>query len=66
MSQDLTPGAPIRIIGGSYFGSLAHIANLPVELCNLETESNAKVLEAKLLDGRQVIIPRANVELIEE
>jgi len=32
----------------------------------IETESEVRVLEAELDDGRRVVIPRANVEIIEE
>jgi hypothetical protein len=31
----------------------------------LDTGSKVRVLEAELDDGRQIIVPRANVELLE-
>ena len=62
----LRPGTPIRIIRAPYFGALGKVVSLPVELRTLETESEVRVLEAELEDGRRVVVPRANVEIIEE
>ncbi len=55
----------IRLIREPYFGALGYIVNLPKHLQKLDTESKARVFTVKLDDGRQVIVPRANVELIE-
>ena len=66
LEQGLLPGTPIRIIREPYFGALGVVSELPVPLKTIETESDVRVLEAELEDGRQVIIPRANVEIIEE
>ncbi len=66
LEQGLLPGTPIRIIREPYFGALGVVSKLPVPLKKIETESDVRVLEAELEDGRQVIIPRANVEIIEE
>ncbi len=65
-SEGMTVGTPIRIIRDPYFGAMGKVKSLPVELQRLETGSNARVLEAELQDGKQVIIPRANVEMVEE
>ena len=62
----LTPGLPIRIIAPPYFGALGHVVELPYQLQTIETESPVRVLTAQLDDGRRVMVPRANVELIEE
>jgi hypothetical protein len=59
-------GAVIRIIREPYFGVLARVKELPAELQQIPTESHARVLIATLPDGREVTIPRANVEMIEE
>ena len=64
--EGLKPGLPVRIIGPPYFGAIGHIVDLPVELQTVETESHVRVLEAELEDGRRVVVPRANVEMIEE
>ncbi|MEI6503200.1 MAG: hypothetical protein WCP21_19490, partial [Armatimonadota bacterium] len=62
----LNVGSPIRLIREPYFGMLASVASLPEEPQQIETEAKVRVLMAKLDDGREVIVPRANVELIEQ
>jgi len=62
----MVPGTPIRIIRNPYFGAIGEVLSLPVELQVVETGSKVRVLEALLEDGRKVIVPRANVEIIEE
>ncbi len=59
-------GTPIRIIAEPYFGLLGVVKSLPVDLKQVETGSLVRVLEAELENGERVIVPRANVELIEE
>ena len=59
-------GDTIRIIREPYFGVLAQVKMLPTELQQIPTESHVRVLVATLPDGREVTIPRANVEMIEE
>lgn len=59
-------GTKIRVIREPYFGHLGKVTELPVALAIVETESKVRVLEAELDDGRQVIVPRANVEIIKE
>ncbi len=58
-------GAPVRIIREPNFGSLGSVTGMPHEPRLLESESFARVVEVKLANGSQVIVPRANVELIE-
>ncbi len=60
----LQPGTPVRIIREPYFGSLGTVSGLPHELQTLESGSKARVVQVKLADGPQVIVPRANVELM--
>jgi hypothetical protein len=66
ISAGMVPGTPIRIIRNPYFGAIGEVLSLPVELQVVETGSKVRVLEALLEDGRTVIVPRANVEIIEE
>ena len=61
----LNIGTPIRIIREPYFGVLGSVSALPVELQELETEAMVRVLEVELEDGNKVVLPRANVEIIE-
>jgi hypothetical protein len=59
-------GTPIRIIRAPYFGRIGTVAGLPISLQEIETESNVRVIEVMLENGERVIVPRANVEIIEE
>ena len=62
----LETGAPVRIIRDPHFGRIGAVGALPAELHVLESGSKARVLEVRLDSGESVIIPRANVELIEQ
>ena len=61
----LEVGSSVRIIREPYFGQLGCVTELPVELQNLETEAQVRVLRVELKDGQQTTLPRANVEAIE-
>ena len=61
----LDVGAPVRIIRDPYFGLLGTVRQLPSEPQVLGSGSRARVLEVDLESGERVIIPRANIELIE-
>ena len=65
-SKGLEIGSPIRIIREPYFGKIGKVTALPPELRVIETEAKVRILEAELENGKKVIVPRANVELIEE
>jgi len=65
LSSGMKSGTPIRIIRHPYFGLLGKVSSLPVELMVTETESKMRVLEVELNNGRIVIVPRANVEIID-
>ena len=64
--EGLKSGLPVRIIGPPYFGAIGHVVSLPIDLQKIETESDVRVLEVELEDGNRVIVPRANIEMIEE
>ncbi len=59
-------GSSVRIIREPHFGKLGRVTELPVELQNLETEAQVRVLRVELADGQQMTLPRANVEAIEK
>jgi len=61
---ELVIGAPIRIIREPYFGLLGQVSKLPPELVTIESGATVRVLEADLANGRTVVVPRANVELM--
>jgi hypothetical protein len=66
-SSGLVVGSPVRVIREPYFGRIGRVASLPPELQKLETEAMVRVLSVEFEDGgAPAVIPRANVELIEE
>lgn len=62
--QQLDIGTPIRVIREPYFGRLGKVAGLPPEPQTIPSGAKVRVLEAEL-DGERVLVPRANVEIIE-
>lgn len=62
---DLEIGTPIRLIREPYFGLLATVAALPPEPVRIPTGAEVRVLEATLATGERVVVPRANVEIIQ-
>ncbi len=64
-SAGLQVGSEIRVIREPYFGKLGKVVGLPPELRKLETESSVRVLEVEFDDGVRLVLPRANVEMIE-
>ncbi|MBS1723540.1 MAG: hypothetical protein JSS66_11370 [Armatimonadetes bacterium] len=60
----LAVGTSIRVIREPYFGILGKVTGLPPQLVTVESGAEVRVLEAKLDDGREVTVPRANVEII--
>jgi hypothetical protein len=65
-AKGMVPGTPVRIIRQPYFGAIGVVDALPVELQPMESESLVRVLTVKLNDGSIAMVPRANVEIIEE
>ncbi len=63
--KGIEAGDQIRIIRAPYFGKLGTIKELPVELHQVESGSWVRVLIAEV-DGKDVLIPRANIEVIEK
>ena len=58
-------GDIVRIIREPYFGQLGTVRSLPSELQLIETEAKVRVMEVQLKDGTSILLPRANVEIIE-
>jgi len=58
-------GSLLRCIRGDHFGRIGRITALPAQLQELGSESHARVLEAEIEGVGRVILPRANIELIE-
>ncbi|MCG3181277.1 MAG: hypothetical protein BIFFINMI_03656 [Phycisphaerae bacterium] len=59
-------GSSVRIIRQPNFGRVGVVSRLPSALQKIESETMARVLEVKFPDGTLQVIPRANIELIEE
>ncbi|MBI3946770.1 MAG: hypothetical protein HY321_12680 [Armatimonadetes bacterium] len=59
-------GTRIRVIREPYFGRLGRVAALPPEPQPIPTDARVRVLEAELDTGERVLVPRANVEIIQE
>jgi hypothetical protein len=64
-AQPLSVGASVRIVRDPWFGVLGTIARLPAEPVVLASGSRARVLEVETAAGERLVVPRANVELIE-
>lgn len=62
----LQVGLHIRIVRDPYFGRLGTIRGLPSEPQVLASGSKARILEVELSPRESVIVPRANVELIDQ
>lgn len=60
----LEVGAPVRVIRAPHFGKIGTVIAMPVELVEMPTETKARVVEVDLA-GEKLLIPRANVEVIE-
>lgn len=65
MAAGLDVGAGVRIIRDPYFGQLGTVKQLPPDPQVLDSGSKARVLEVELAEGSTVVVPRANVELLE-
>lgn len=61
---ELQIGTPIRVIREPYFGRLGTVTALPANLEVVESGTEVRVLHAKLEDGHEVTVPRANVEIL--
>jgi len=60
-------GTEVRVIRAPYFGMLGEVTELPHELQRLESGSLARVAKVKLYETKkEVLLPRANLEMIEK
>jgi hypothetical protein len=59
-------GDQVRCIREPYFGQLGKVKSLIPELTVVESETKVRVLEVELRDGTVVVVPRANIEMIED
>lgn len=64
--KGLEKNTAVRVIRVPYFGKIGKVIDLPAELQKLESETHARVCEVEFADGTTAIIPRANIEMLEE
>ena len=62
----IEPGDPIRIIREPHFGVIGTVKSLPPELTVIGSESHARVLTVELAGGEVIVVPRANIEVLEK
>ncbi|MBQ16254.1 MAG: hypothetical protein CMJ65_03920 [Planctomycetaceae bacterium] len=61
----LEAGTSVRIIRDPYFGAIGTVVDMPSEPQELDSGSLARVLSVENAVGERLVVPRANVELIE-
>ena len=59
-------GDPVRCIREPFFGRIGRVSRLIPELVVVESETKVRVLEVEFDDGSKAVVPRANIEMIEE
>lgn len=59
-------GDQVRVIREPFFGRIGQVAGLPADLTVIPTESRVRIMEICFPDGSKAVVPRANVEVIEE
>jgi hypothetical protein len=59
----LDVGARVRLLRKPYLGMWGQVTELPSEAQRIETETVVRVARVKLEDGREVVVPEANVEV---
>jgi hypothetical protein len=64
--EGMTEGDPLRVIRAPYFGHIGKVGKLIADLQQVESGASVRVLEVEFEDGSRAVVPRANVELIEE
>ena len=64
LPRTLSLGSKVRIIRVPYFGEFAEVTQLPNEPEAVPSGAVVRVLRARLESGKEVTVPRANVELV--
>ena len=59
-------GALVRGIRVPHFGRIGTVVGLPVDLAEMASGTRVRVLEAQWEGGESTVVPRANVEVIEQ
>jgi hypothetical protein len=64
--EGMGEGDALRVIRAPYFGRIGKVGELIADLQQVESGAAVRVLEVEFEDGTRAVVPRANVELIEE
>jgi hypothetical protein len=65
-SQGIKIGDLMRVVRVPFFGKIGRVSGLPSDLQRVESGAVVRVLEVEFDDGDRAVVPRANVEMIEE
>lgn len=57
-------GSKVRITRAPFFGEVGHVVKLPHELSQLESGASVRIAEIEIINGRNIFVPRANLEVI--
>lgn len=63
VDEDLRAGLRVRVVSQPHFGAIGTVTHIVKEPEAVETEAMVPVVRVLLQDGREVSIPRANVEV---
>ena len=64
MPEGIQEGSTVRVIRSPNFGKIGKVISLPAELNKMESETMVRVAEIDI-DGKNFLIPRANLEMVE-
>jgi len=62
--EGIQEGSTVRVIRSPNFGKIGTVTSLPSELNKMESETMVRVAEISI-DGKNTLIPRANLEMVE-
>lgn len=62
--EGIQEGSTVRVIRSPNFGKIGKVISLPAELNKMESETMVRVAEINI-DGKNILIPRANLEMVE-
>ena len=62
--EGIKEGSTVRVIRSPNFGKIGKVISLPSELNKMESETMVRVAEINL-NGKNILIPRANLEMVE-
>jgi hypothetical protein len=65
-SGQLVVGAKVRMIREPYFGRLGEVVELPSGLQEIQTGAKVRVARVRLEAGALAVVPRPNLEIIQE